>query len=72
MYQTARPQDEGGPSSGRIATFSPLMHNVCLDFYKQAVFDLRHIEVCALDEADRMFDLGFIADIRYMLRKMPT
>ena len=25
-----------------------------------------------LDEADRMFDLGFIADIRYMLRKMPA
>jgi ATP-dependent RNA helicase RhlB len=42
-----------------------------IDFYKQAVFDLRHIEVCVLDEADRMFDLGFIADIRYMLRKMP-
>jgi ATP-dependent RNA helicase RhlB len=42
-----------------------------IDFYKQGVFDLRHIQVCVLDEADRMFDLGFIADIRYMLRKMP-
>ncbi len=42
-----------------------------IDFYKQAVFDLKHIQVCVLDEADRMFDLGFIADIRYMLRKMP-
>src|SRR5207244_1616486 len=29
------------------------------------------IEVVVLDEADRMFDLGFIADIRYLLRKMP-
>jgi ATP-dependent RNA helicase RhlB len=42
-----------------------------IDYHKQGVFDLRHIQVCVLDEADRMFDLGFIADIRYMLRKMP-
>jgi ATP-dependent RNA helicase RhlB len=42
-----------------------------IDFFKQHVFDLRYIQVCVLDEADRMFDLGFIADIRYMLRKMP-
>ena len=42
-----------------------------IDYYKQHVFDLRHTEVVVLDEADRMFDLGFIADIRYLLRKMP-
>ncbi|MEJ0098960.1 MAG: DEAD/DEAH box helicase [Pseudomonadota bacterium] len=42
-----------------------------IDYYKQHVFDLKHVQVCVLDEADRMFDLGFIADIRYMLRKMP-
>ncbi len=42
-----------------------------IDYYKQGVFDLRHVQVCVLDEADRMFDLGFIADIRYLLRKMP-
>jgi ATP-dependent RNA helicase RhlB len=42
-----------------------------IDYFKQGVFDLRHVEVVVLDEADRMFDLGFIDDIRYMLRKMP-
>jgi ATP-dependent RNA helicase RhlB len=42
-----------------------------IDYFKQHVFDLKHVQVCVLDEADRMFDLGFIADIRYMLRKMP-
>ncbi|MET0281888.1 MAG: DEAD/DEAH box helicase [Steroidobacteraceae bacterium] len=42
-----------------------------IDYYKQQVFDLKHVQVCVLDEADRMFDLGFIADIRYLLRKMP-
>src|SRR5690625_2385872 len=33
-----------------------------IDFYKQRVFDLKNIEVVVLDEADRMFDLGFIND----------
>jgi ATP-dependent RNA helicase RhlB len=42
-----------------------------IDFYKQRVFDLNNIEVVVLDEADRMFDLGFINDIRYLLRRMP-
>jgi ATP-dependent RNA helicase RhlB len=43
-----------------------------IDFYKQRVFSLENIEVCILDEADRMFDMGFIADIRYLLRRMPS
>lgn len=42
-----------------------------IDFYKQRVFSLDNVEVCILDEADRMFDMGFIADIRYLLRRMP-
>ncbi len=42
-----------------------------IDYYKQHVFDLHHIQVMVLDEADRMFDLGFIKDIRYMLRRLP-
>jgi ATP-dependent RNA helicase RhlB len=42
-----------------------------IDFFKQRVFELRHIQVMILDEADRMFDLGFIADIRYLMRRMP-
>jgi ATP-dependent RNA helicase RhlB len=43
-----------------------------IDFYRQNVFSLNHIEVMVLDEADRMFDLGFIKDIRYLLRRMPS
>lgn len=42
-----------------------------IDLYKQKVFRLKNIEVCVLDEADRMFDLGFIDDIRYLLKQMP-
>jgi ATP-dependent RNA helicase RhlB len=42
-----------------------------IDYFKQRVFDLKAIQVVVLDEADRMFDLGFIKDIRYLLRRMP-
>lgn len=42
-----------------------------IDYFKQGVFDLKAGQVVVLDEADRMFDLGFITDIRYLLRKLP-
>ncbi len=42
-----------------------------IDYFKQHVFSLKGVEVVVLDEADRMFDLGFIKDIRFLLRRMP-
>ena len=43
-----------------------------IDYVKQhKVVSLHACEVCVLDEADRMFDLGFIKDIRFLLRRMP-
>jgi len=42
-----------------------------IDYFKQRVFDMRHAQVMVLDEADRMFDLGFIADVRYIMRRLP-
>ena len=42
-----------------------------IDYYKNKIFKLNDIEVLVLDEADRMFDLGFIKDIRYLLRRLP-
>jgi ATP-dependent RNA helicase RhlB len=42
-----------------------------IDYLKQKVYNLKHTEVVVLDEADRMFDLGFIDDIRFLLRRMP-
>jgi len=42
-----------------------------IDYFKQHIFELRHAQILVLDEADRMFDLGFIADIRYLLRRLP-
>ena len=43
-----------------------------IDYVKQhRVVSLHACEMCVLDEADRMFDLGFIKDIRFLLRRMP-
>jgi ATP-dependent RNA helicase RhlB len=42
-----------------------------IDFFKQRVFGLRNVQVFVLDEADRMFDLGFIKDIRFVMRRLP-
>jgi len=43
-----------------------------IDFFRQGLYDLSCAQVAVLDEADRMFDLGFIRDIRFLLRRMPA
>ncbi len=42
-----------------------------IDYAKQRVFSFQSIEALVIDEADRMFDMGFIKDLRYILRKLP-
>jgi ATP-dependent RNA helicase RhlB len=42
-----------------------------IDYLKQHVWSAARVEVLVLDEADRMFDMGFIADIRWILRRLP-
>ncbi len=42
-----------------------------LDHVSQKTLDLSHIEILVLDEADRMLDMGFIHDIRKVLRLLP-
>ena len=65
-YETQRQQFENGVDI-LIGTTGRL-----IDYLKQGCFSLSHIETIVLDEADRMFDLGFIKDIRYLFSKMPT
>ncbi len=43
-----------------------------IDYWKQQVFTLKHVQALVMDEADRMFDMGFIQDVRYLLRKLPA
>ncbi|MBI1919816.1 MAG: DEAD/DEAH box helicase [Geobacter sp.] len=42
-----------------------------IDYLKQKVYTLNDIDVLVIDEADRMFDMGFIADLRFILRRLP-
>ena len=42
-----------------------------LDLYQQHAVQFNKIEILTLDEADRMLDMGFIADIRRILKLMP-
>jgi len=43
-----------------------------IDLMDQGVIDLSRIEVLVLDEADRMFDMGFLPDIRTILKRLPS
>ena len=61
-YEKQRNQIKDGPdilivTPGRI-----------IDYYKQKLFTLKELEVLVIDEADRMFDMGFIMDLRYLFR----
>ncbi len=42
-----------------------------IDYLKKKAYSLRKAEILVIDEADRMFDLGFIRDLRFMLRRLP-
>lgn len=42
-----------------------------IDYLKQKVYSLSEVEMLVIDEADRMFDMGFIADLRFILRRLP-
>ena len=41
-----------------------------IDYYKQRFFSLKSVEVVVIDEADRLFDMGFIQDVRYIMRNI--
>ncbi|MFC1828611.1 DEAD/DEAH box helicase [Thermodesulfobacteriota bacterium] len=42
-----------------------------IDYFKQGIFKTAGIKIIIIDEADRLFDLGFTKDMRYILRKLP-
>ena len=43
-----------------------------LDHLNQRTINLANVEVLVLDEADRMFDMGFLPDIRRIVKQLPT
>ncbi len=42
-----------------------------MDLYKSKAFSLKAIEMFIIDEADRMFDMGFAPDVRYIAGRLP-
>jgi len=42
-----------------------------IDYYKQGILKTQDIKFLVIDEADRLLDLGFEKDMRYILRKLP-
>ena len=42
-----------------------------LDLHGQGLLDLSHIQIFVLDEADRMLDMGFIHDVRRVIKLLP-
>jgi ATP-dependent RNA helicase RhlE len=42
-----------------------------LDLHQEGHVDLSHVEVLVLDEADRMFDMGFLPDVRRIIKLLP-
>ena len=63
------PQIRGLRQGAEIAVACP---GRLLDLADQGEIDLSHIEVLVLDEADRMFDMGFLPDIRKIVKLLPT
>ncbi|OIO54122.1 MAG: RNA helicase [Alphaproteobacteria bacterium CG_4_10_14_0_2_um_filter_63_37] len=65
-YEKQRKQLEAGDIDVLVGTPGRLM-----DYLKQRVYDLKQLQVLIIDEADRMFDLGFIDDLKWLFSKMP-
>jgi len=42
-----------------------------IDYFKQGIFKTEDIKIVVIDEADRLLDLGFARDMRYILAKLP-
>ena len=42
-----------------------------IDYFKQGIFKTSGIRMVVIDEADRLLDLGFAKDMRYILRNLP-
>ena len=63
-----RPQEEALRRGLDILVATP---GRLLDLAGQRLVDFRHLEIFVLDEADRMLDMGFVHDVRRILKLLP-
>jgi len=66
---STQPQIRGLRAGAEIAVACP---GRLLDLYGQKLVSLANIEVVVLDEADHMFDMGFLPDIRRIMAAVPA
>jgi len=64
-----RPQERALRAGAELVVATP---GRLLDHMRFDYVDLRGLEVLVLDEADRMLDMGFLPDIRRILRVLPV
>ena len=62
------PQERAISEGAQIIVATP---GRLLDFVNQRKIDLKQYSFCVIDEADRLFDMGFLPDIRKILKKLP-
>jgi ATP-dependent RNA helicase RhlE len=65
----AGPQIQALKSGAEILVACP---GRLLDLMNQRFARLDHVEILVLDEADRMFDMGFLPDIRKIIKAVPA
>jgi ATP-dependent RNA helicase RhlE len=65
---SAQPQIQGLRAGAEVAVACP---GRLLDLMGQRAVNLSAVEVVVLDEADQMFDMGFLPDIRRILSALP-
>jgi len=71
-YTTPTPiQKEAIPSILAGAEIIVACPGRLLDLFNEGSINLGHIEVLILDEADHMFDKGFLPDIRRIVAQLP-
>jgi ATP-dependent RNA helicase RhlB len=62
-------QKEGLKSGVTLVVATP---GRLIDLYKEHLIDLKQVRAVVFDEADRMFDMGFKDDMKYLLQRIPN
>ena len=63
-----QPQIRGIQNGAEIVVACP---GRLLDLHRSGAFSLKSVEILVLDEADHMFDQGFLPDVRRILAQLP-
>ena len=66
-YERQREEVSTAPLDLLVATPGRL-----LDFCRRSVLDLSRVDTLVIDEADRMLDMGFIPDVKAVVRRLPA